>query len=67
MLTGMVLLHWQPTVAQEETEGIRGDSLAIAEAEAMVETMGEMEIWEWYPWYRIDSYVEMGSYTAGSY
>jgi hypothetical protein len=48
--------------------GIRGDSAAIAEAEAMVETMGGMTIWarlksvhfvhEWYPWHREDSYVE---------
>ena len=68
MLVGMILLLWQPTVAQERTESVRGDSLAIAEAEAMVGTMGGMEIWaqlksvhfvhEWYPWYRIDSYIE---------
>lgn len=48
--------------------GIRGDSAAIADAEAMVETMGGKAIWaqlksvhfvhEWYPWNRVDSYVE---------
>ncbi len=50
------------------TGGIRGDPAAIADAEAMVETMGGMAIWaqlkslhfvhEWYPWHRVDSYVE---------
>jgi hypothetical protein len=48
--------------------GIRGDPAAIADAEAMVETMGGMTIWaqvtsvhfvhEWHPWNRVDSYVE---------
>jgi hypothetical protein len=68
ILICMVSFLWQPSFAQDGTNGIRGDSAAIAEAEAMVETMGGMEIWarlqsvhfvhEWYPWYRIDSYVE---------
>jgi hypothetical protein len=50
------------------TQGIRGDAVAIADAEAMVETMGGMAIWkqlrsvhfvhEWYPWNRVDTYVE---------
>lgn len=54
--------------AQDGEKGIRGDSSAIAEAEALVETMGGMAIWaqlksvrfvhEWYPWDRVDSYVE---------
>jgi hypothetical protein len=54
--------------AQEKSEGLRGDSAAIAEAEAMVETMGGMAIWAelksghfvhvWHPWYRIDACVE---------
>ncbi|UCD05372.1 MAG: hypothetical protein JSV98_09685 [candidate division WOR-3 bacterium] len=54
--------------AQEKMGGVRGDPSAIAEAEAMVRAMGGMEIWaqlksvhfvhEWYPWYRIDSYIE---------
>lgn len=49
-------------------QGIRGDSTAIADAEAMVEAMGGMTIWaqlksihlvhEWYPWNREDSYIE---------
>lgn len=53
---------------QDDTTGIRGDTLAIAEAEAMVEAMGGKSIWsqlqsihlvhEWYPWHRVDSYVE---------
>ena len=48
--------------------GLRGDSSAVAAAEAMVETMGGREIWsglkslhfvhEWYPWNRVDTYVE---------
>ena len=49
----------QPGFAQEETRGVRGEPEAIADAEAMVETMGGREIWaqlksvhfvhEWYP------------------
>jgi hypothetical protein len=64
----MVSCLWQLSVAQDGTTGLRGDSAAIAEAEAMVETMGGMTIWaqlesvhfvhQWYPWYKIDSYVE---------
>jgi hypothetical protein len=63
----IVLLCWQPSFAQDETEGVRGDPKAIADAEAMVEAMGGKEIWgrlksvhfvhEWYPWYR-EAYVE---------
>jgi hypothetical protein len=55
-------------VAQTEKTGIRGDSLAIADAEAMVETMGGMEVWarlksvqfvhKWFPWYMADPYIE---------
>lgn len=54
--------------AQERMSGIRGDREAIADAEAMVETMGGVEIWaqleslhfvhRWWPHDRIDSYVE---------
>lgn len=61
-------LVWQPAASQDKASGLRGDAAAIAEAEAMVETMGGMEIWaqlnsvhfvhRWYPWYRVDSYVE---------
>lgn len=63
-----VSLIYQISSAQEITRGIRGDSEAIAEAEAMVESMGGREIWsqlkslhfvhEWYPCYRLDSYIE---------
>ena len=63
----IVLFSWQLGLAQDETRGVRGDPAAIADAEAMVETMGGMEIWshlksvhfvhEWYPWYR-EAYVE---------
>ena len=64
----MTMAFLQPAIAQEETEGVRGDPEAIAHAEAMVETMGGKEIWaqlksvhfvhEWYPWHRVDAYVE---------
>jgi len=49
-------------------KGIRGDEAAIAMARRMVDNMGGMAIWaklacvhfvhEWYPWNRVDSYVE---------
>lgn len=49
-------------------EGLRGDAAAIADARAMVETMGGAAIWgplenlhlvhEWYPEHRVDTYVE---------
>lgn len=58
----------ETSFAQDSTRGLRGDPSAIAEAEAMVETMGGRAIWgllksihfvhEWYPWNRVDSYVE---------
>lgn len=54
--------------ADEHGEGLRGDAAAIAEAEAMVETMGGKAIWaplkcvhfvhQWYPWNRADTYIE---------
>ena len=54
--------------AQDSARGLRGDSAAIAEAEAMVEAMGGMALWaqlkglhfvhEWSPWNRVDSYIE---------
>ena len=63
-----VLTCCQFGFAQDQMTGLRGDPEAIAEAEAMVETMGGMEIWaqlksvhfvhRWYPWYRADSYLE---------
>lgn len=58
----------ETSVVQDGAKGIRGESAAIVEAEAMVQTMGGMKIWaqlksihfvhEWYPWHRVDSYVE---------
>jgi len=54
--------------ASQGAKGIQGDSLAIADARAMVETMGGMAIWaelksvhfvdDWYPWNRVDSYID---------
>ena len=68
LLVCTLALFCQPCLAQEEARGVRGDPEAIAEAEAMVESMGGMEIWaqlksvhfvhEWFPWYRVDSYIE---------
>ena len=56
------LFMWQSGFAQDSKEGVRGDPEAIAEAEAMVETMGGMAIWaqlksihfvhEWWPYHR---------------
>jgi hypothetical protein len=64
----LVMFTWQYSLAQDESSGLRGDPKAIAEVEAMVETMGGMAIWaqlksvhfvhRWYPNNRIDSYVE---------
>lgn len=64
----VVFVLAQPGFAQEEQKGVRGEPEAIAEAEAMVETMGGKEIWaqlksvhfvhEWYPWHRVDAYIE---------
>jgi hypothetical protein len=49
-------------------KGIRGDSLAVAGAIAMVESMGGMDVWSnlkslhfvhtWYPWYMPEPYSE---------
>ena len=68
MFVCIMMLLGHLSGAQEKMGGMRGDPLAIAEAEAMVRAMGGMEIWaqlksvhfvhEWYPWYRIDSYIE---------
>lgn len=64
----LVVLLCQATFAQAEPKGIRGDSAAIADARAMVETMGGIAIWsrlksihfahEWFPMDRVDAYVE---------
>ena len=63
----IALAFWTPAAAQEK-EGVRGEPEAIADAEAMVETMGGKKIWaqlksvhfvhEWYPWHRVDAYIE---------
>lgn len=75
LLTLGVTLSIAPTRKAAESlsspgmpEGLRGDSAAIADAEAMVEAMGGKAIWarlstihlvhEWYPWNRVDRYVE---------
>ncbi|MBL7995033.1 hypothetical protein JNM05_06630 [bacterium] len=64
----LILSCRQLAYTQEKHGNIRGDSSAVAEAIAMVETMGGVEIWaqlksihfvhEWYPCYRVDSYIE---------
>lgn len=61
-----MLAAWAP--ARAESKGLRGEPAAIADARAMVETMGGAAVWsrlqglhfvhEWYPWHRLDSYVE---------
>ena len=58
----------EPGTAQARARGLAGDPAAIADAQAMVETMGGMALWaqlrslhfvhEWYPWNRVDSYIE---------
>lgn len=55
-------------LAQDNPTGTRGDAAAIAEAKAMVETMGGVGIWarlksvhfvhEWHIWNRVDAYTE---------
>jgi len=64
----LIIFAWQSGFAQDDMTGVRGDAEAIAEAEAMVETMGGMKIWtqlksvhfvhEWWPYHRVDSYIE---------
>ena len=54
--------------SRTQPAGLRGDSEAIADAQAMVEAMGGILIWaelenlhlvhEWFPCYRVESYVE---------
>ena len=65
---GITLLVTTLNVGPPATSGLRGDSAAIADARAMVETMGGAAIWaqvrtvhfvhEWFPWNRVDSYIE---------
>lgn len=64
----IITILWHSVFAQEISRGLRGDTEAIADAKAMVETMGGVEIWkqlkslhfkhEWYPANRIDTYIE---------
>ena len=63
-----LVIFLQTGTAQVSMGGLRGTPDAIAEAEAMVETMGGKAIWsrmnsihfvhEWFFWNRVDSYVE---------
>lgn len=64
----MMLFCVSSAYTQEQMAGMRGDPQALAEAEAMVKTMGGMEIWaqlksvhfvhEWHIYDRVDSYIE---------
>ena len=66
LLLVLLMYTWR-TSAQDDVAGFRGDSLAIAELKAMVNTMGGEKIWSklkqvhfvhrWYFWNR-DSYLE---------
>ncbi len=69
--TPLLLLSVTATLATgaiTAQSGLRGDPAAIADARAMVETMGGAAVWrdlgslhfvhEWFPWDRSDSYVE---------
>lgn len=68
LLIGLITFLSQPAFTQGIPNGLRGDPSAIADATAMVETMGGIEIWkeikslhfvhEWHPINRIDTYVE---------
>jgi len=67
-LIGTIFVLVHPGLAQGGQQGVRGEPQAVAEAEAMVETMGGKAIWaelktvhfvhEWFIWNRIDSYIE---------
>jgi hypothetical protein len=69
LLACAVACTWQSgAFAEAGTTGLRGDAEAIADAQAMVETMGGAEVWaqlesihfvhRWYPWNKVDPYVE---------
>jgi len=68
LIACLLLVDFMAARAQDAMTGLRGDPEAIAEAQAMVETMGGRAIWsrvqsvhfvhEWYPWNRVDSYLE---------
>jgi hypothetical protein len=67
-IVAAAILSAQLVGAQPPRPGVRGEAEAIAEARAMVESMGGVEIWsrlesvhfvhEWHLWNRVDSYVE---------
>lgn len=67
LLVFLISCLCQSVFSQEMSRGLRGDPAAIAEAEAMVETMGGREIWSqlksthfvhrWHFWNK-DSYTE---------
>jgi len=67
-LVSLLLCNYTDTFSQNTNNGLRGDSIAIADAEKMVETMGGIEIWkqikslhfvhEWYPVNKVDTYIE---------
>lgn len=68
ILLVLILFCSQFSLTEEQMTGVRGDPAAIAEAKAMVQTMGGITVWSrlksvhfvhrWDPWYRVDSYVE---------
>jgi hypothetical protein len=68
LLIALVSFCSQHSLGQEGPKGVRGDPAAIADARAMIETMGGMTIWaqlksvhfvhEWFFWNRVDSYIE---------
>ncbi len=67
-IISLITFFCQTSFTQEVSAGLQGDSTAIADAKAMVETMGGIEIWkqvkslhfvhEWHPVNRVDTYVE---------
>lgn len=68
MTLSAILVLCLTGLAQDKTTSVRGEPEAIAEALAMVDAMGGRAIWaqlkslhfvhEWYPWHRVDTYVE---------
>jgi len=68
MFRALLCLMLVAAASPARAAGMKGDPDALADARAMVETMGGAEIWagmntlvlvhEWHPWNRADSYVE---------
>lgn len=64
----LAVVFVQQAQSQNESNGLRGEPAAIADAREMVTALGGLEIWakmkslrfvhEWYFWNRLDSYVE---------